>query len=203
MPKNAAQAEELVDHVVLRPTDWGPDFVPQAVAESRPRTVAVLDEECRWQREPLPASALASLSRYAELPGRGGKGTVRVTAVATVHTSEAAADQHLTATLEEALRCREQEIRPGERVTGLRSAGSVFGTGHQDWADDSAYENGTYVTREGAHSYSWSVARVGAVTVGVSVKGARGHTDEELQRWFTDSSFQMVDSVKTRTGREE
>ncbi|URM90950.1 hypothetical protein LUW75_14210 [Streptomyces sp. MRC013] len=202
MPRNAAQAEELVDQVVLRPTDWGPDFVPQAVAESRPRTVAVLDEECRWQREPLPASALASLSRYAELPGRGEKGTVRVTAVATVHTSEADADEQLATTLEEAQRCREQEIRPGERLTGLRSAGTAFGTRRQQWANDEAHEMGTYVTREGAHPYLWSVARVGAVTIGVSVKGARGHTDEELQHWFTNSSVQMIESVETRTGRE-
>ncbi|MCP9944247.1 hypothetical protein LUX12_04715 [Streptomyces somaliensis] len=202
MPKNAAQAEELVDQVVLQPTDWGPDFVPQAVAESRPRTVAVLDGECRWQREPLPASALASLSRYAELPGRGGKGTVRVTAVATVHTSEAVADEQLAATLEETRRCREQEIRPGERLTGLHSAGSAFGMRRQQWANDSVYETGTYVTREGAHPYLWSVARVGSVIVNASVKGARGYTEEELQNWFTNSIFEMVESVETRTGRE-
>lgn len=202
MPRNAAQAEELVDRAVLRPTGWGPDFVPQTVAESRPRTVAVLDEECRWQRGPLPASALASLSRYAELPGRDGKGTVRVTAVATVHTSEAGADEYLAATLEESRRCREQEVRPGERLTGLRSAGTVFGTRSQHWADDNAHERGTYVTREGAHPYLWSVSRVGTVTVGVSVKGARGYTDEELQSWFTHASTQLIDSVETLTERE-
>ncbi|GAA2435237.1 hypothetical protein [Streptomyces lavendulocolor] len=191
-----------MDHVVLRPADWGPEFVPQAVAESRPRTVAVLDGKCRWQREPLPAGVWASLSRYAELPGRDGKGTVRVTAVATVHTSELGADEQLSTTLEEVLRCREQEIRSGERLTELGSTGTPFGLRGQQWADDNVYERGMYVTREGAHPYVWSVARVGTVTVGVSVKGAAGHTAEELNRWVTQSLPQMTGRVKARTRKE-
>jgi hypothetical protein len=69
----------------------------------------------------------ASLSRYAELPGRDGKGTVRVTAVVTVHTSELGADEQLSTTLEEVLRCREQEIRSGASLTELGSTGTPFG----------------------------------------------------------------------------
>ncbi|MEU5522885.1 hypothetical protein ABZ759_20110 [Streptomyces sp. NPDC047860] len=200
MPKSAAQAEALADGVVFRSVDWGPGFVPQPVAESRPRTVAALDERCRWQREPLPEGVLASLSRYAELPARDGKGTVRVTAVATVHTSELGADEQLAITLEEVLRCPDQEIRARERLTDLVSDG--FPLGRQHWATDNVHETGMYVTAEGAHPYTWSVARLGTVTVGASVKGAKGYTTEELNRWVTRAMPEMVDRVRARTGRE-
>ncbi|RST12021.1 hypothetical protein E2C00_16970 [Streptomyces sp. WAC05374] len=202
MPRTAEQGEALVDHVVLRPADWGAGFVAQPVAESPPRTVAVLDERCQWQREPLPSGVLASLSRYAELPGREGKGTVRVTAVATVHTSELGADEQLSVTLEEVLRCRRQEIRVGERLEGLESTGTPFGARGQHWADDNVYERGTYVSAEGAHPYTWSVARVGSVTIGVSVKGAKGYSTAELSRWITETLPVMGERVKQRTGRE-
>ncbi|MGI5478832.1 hypothetical protein [Streptomyces lavendofoliae] len=202
VPRTTVQGESLVDHVVLRPADWGPGFVAQPVAESAPRTVAVLDDRCRWRRESLPPGVLASLSRYAELPGRDGKGTVRVTAVATVHTSGLDADEQLSVTLEEVLRCRKQEIRAGEHLEGLTSTGTPFGARGQQWADDSVYERGVYVTAEGTHTYTWSVARVGSVTFGVSVKGARGYSDAELQRWITESLPVMADRVKRRTGRE-
>ncbi|MFE9773468.1 hypothetical protein ACFYOV_17640 [Streptomyces sp. NPDC005931] len=122
--------------------------------------------------------------------------------MATVHTSALGADEQLSTTLEEVLRCREQEIRPGERLTELGSTGTPFGSRGQQWADDSVYEQGTYVTREGTHPYIWSVARVGTVTFGVSVKGARGYAAEQLSSWVTQSLPQMAERVEQRTGRD-
>ncbi|OII65673.1 hypothetical protein BJP40_16245 [Streptomyces sp. CC53] len=175
IPRTRADALRLARAVAFLPRDWGDGFVAQDPAESDPDTWAVLDETCRWTREPLPGDVLAAVSRYSELPLGEGRGAVRVTAVVTVHTTVASADDRLSTTLEEVMRCPEQEIRPGERITDLNSLGRPAGTS-QDYADDSVFEAGTYVLQSGGttltHPYQWTVDRLGPVTIAVSVRGA-------------------------------
>ncbi|PRH77175.1 hypothetical protein C6N75_21695 [Streptomyces solincola] len=202
VPENAAQAEALTDRVAFQPADWGPDFRAEAAPESRPRTVAALDGQCRWQRVPLPPGVLASRSRYAWLPGSAGKGPLRVTAVVTVYATEQAADRELADALEQSLRCPEQQIRDGERVGGLQSAASPFGVHGQQWADDHVIEQGFYATPDGARPYSWGVGRIGAVTIGVSVRGGAGHTPQDLLVQANAPMAGMGERVKARLGRE-
>ncbi|QWA25795.1 hypothetical protein KJK32_43740 [Streptomyces sp. JCM17656] len=112
VPRTSKDGQRLVESVVFAPGDWGRDFVAQDPAVSRPGTWAVLDDGCRWEREKAPRGVLASLSRYSLLPAGGSKGAVKVTAVATAHSSALGADEQLSTTLEEVLRCPEQHPGP-------------------------------------------------------------------------------------------
>lgn len=180
--------------------EWGAGFRAQQPAASAPGTVAVLDEQCRWQRRPLPASVLASLSRYSELPGAGGRGTLKVTAVVTVHADVSAADQQLSTTLEEPLLCRVQQVRTDEQIAGLMSAASPYGEGGNTYADDQVVEIGQYLSGASAQTYRWYVTRLGTVTVAVSVMGATGYTDDELVRYASPAVTKMLDRVKDELG---
>ncbi|MFI9562437.1 hypothetical protein [Streptomyces rishiriensis] len=200
LPRTGPQAEALAQAVVLQPQAWGPDFRAQRPAASTPGTVAVLDAECRWQRRPLPSTVLASSSRYSEQPGRGGKGTLKVTAAVTVHTSVRAADEQLATTLEEALRCRDQQVRTDERISGLASVATPYGQGGNTYADDSVLEIGSYLTGDTPQSYRWNVARLGSVTVAVSVMGARGYKDDELTRAASYALTTMLSRIESELG---
>ncbi|MEU6061870.1 hypothetical protein [Streptomyces sp. NPDC047097] len=202
VPRTPSRAEELTDRAALQPPDWGADFTAERTARSASRTVAVLDGDCRWQRRTLPPGVLASLSRYARRPGTDGKGPLRVTSVVTVHTSEEGADQELNDTLEQSMRCPEQQISTDERTGELQSAATPFGTRGQTWADDQVVEQGTYVTSDGALPYSWTIARIGTVTIAVSARGGRGYTAQELMELAGRPLAVMGERVKARTGRE-
>ncbi len=206
VPKTEEEALRLVRAVVFTPRDWGPEFVAQDPAESGPRSWAVLDATCHWRREPSPDGVLATLSRYSELPGAADRGTVRLTAVVTVHRTVAGADRQVNTTLEEAMRCPDQWVRPGERITDLVSAGSPWGTGAQTYADDSVYESGRYVSQsadgETRHPYEWVVNRIGTVVVAVSVKGGAGHTPEELAELATQGTSGMRSSLVALLGED-
>lgn len=204
LPKTAKQGEALADYATIRAADWGTGFVSRPEgAESTPRTVAVLDVQCRWRRQPLPAGVLASLTRYAELPGRDGKGTVQVTAMVTVHTTDLGADDQLSVTLEDALRCPRQEARPGEYVGELASTWVSFHPYEPQWADETVYESGIYVTSKGTYPYQWSVARHGSVVVAASVKGAEGYSFQEMRDRLIQSLVDMGERVEDRIGREK
>ncbi|MET8164567.1 hypothetical protein ABZT34_09960 [Streptomyces sp. NPDC005329] len=200
VPRTRRRAETVAQAVALRPADWGAGFRAQQPAASAPGTVAVLDEQCRWQRRPLPASALASLSRYSELPGTGGRGTLKVTAAVTVHADVTAADQQLSTTLEEALRCRVQQVRTDERIAGLMSVATPYGQGGNTYADDQVVEIGQYLSGTSVQTYRWFVTRLGTVTVGVSVMGATGYTDDELLRYASPAVTKMLDRVQDELG---
>ncbi|MEU4872596.1 hypothetical protein [Streptomyces sp. NPDC021608] len=200
VPRSKPQADALARAVVLQPQDWRSGFRAQRPAASAPGTVAVLDEECRWQRRSLPSSVLASSSRYSELPGAGGKGTVKVTSSVTVHTTVEAADQQLATTLEEALRCREQQVRTDERISGLASVASPYGQGGNTYADDSVVEIGSYLTGNSAQPYHWNVARLGSVTVAVSVMGATGYKDDELTNFASLALSKMLSRIESGLG---
>ncbi|WP_333740562.1 hypothetical protein [Streptomyces sp. IBSBF 2806] len=200
LPRTGRQAEALVQAVALQPQDWGSGFRAQRPSASTPGTVAVLDAECRWQRRPLPSSVLASSSRYSELPGTGGEGTLKVTAAVTVHTTVRAADEQLATTLEEALRCREQQVRTDERISGLASVATPYGQGGNTYADDSVLEIGSYLTGNTPQSYRWNVARLGSVTVAVSVMGAPGYRDDELTKRASYALTTMLSRIESELG---
>nr|WP_253267790.1 hypothetical protein [Streptomyces asoensis] len=200
VPKTKPQAEALAAAVALKPEAWGADFRAQQPAASAPGTAAVLDEQCRWERRSLPQGVLASLSRYSELPGTTGKGEIKVTAAVTVHATVLDADDQLSTTLEEPLRCREQQVRTDERISGLMSTGTPYGQGENTYSDDQVVEIGSYLTGTAKQSYFWFVTRLGTVTLAVSVKGAKGYTDSELNRFGSQATSTMLSRVEFELG---
>ncbi|MCX5269592.1 hypothetical protein [Streptomyces sp. NBC_00199] len=202
VPRTGRQAESLVRKVTLQPSAWGPSWRAQQPAASAPGTVAVLDAQCRWQRRPLPKTVLASLSRYSELPGAGGKGTVKVTAAVTVHATVRDADQQLATTLEEPLRCQVQQVRTDEQISKLGSAASPFGQSGNTYADDQVVEIGSYLTGRTAQTYRWYVYRLSTVTMAVSVMGATGYRPDELEQLALPALLKMLNSVKSELGGE-
>lgn len=199
VPRTSKDGQTLVEAVVFAPGDWGRGFVAQDPAVSRPGTWAVLDDGCRWEREKAPRGVLASLSRYSLLPGGRSQDAIRVTAAATVHSSALGADEQLSTTLEEVLRCPEQHPRADARITGLNSLGTPFGAREQEYADDSVLEAGQYVEKGGAvQPYRWMVARLGTIVVAVSVTGGKGHTEQDLQQLGADALGQMLARVQQR-----
>ncbi|WP_327726391.1 hypothetical protein OG250_01660 [Streptomyces sp. NBC_00487] len=203
VPGSRRKGATLAEAVVMRPQDWGAGFEAQPLARSAEGTVAALDEECRWQRRALPDGVLASLSLYSELPGTGKRGTIKVTASVTVHTTVLGADDQLSETLEEALRCPEQQVRADERIEKLMSVGTPRGMRGNNYADDSILETGVYLTGSGEAMYRWMVTRLGQVNVTVSLKGAEGYTVAELEQYMTRGTTTMLDRVRYELGGGE
>lgn len=200
VPRTRPQAEALAEAVALEPEAWGAGFRAQRPAASTPGTVAVLDEQCRWGRRSLPGSVLASLSRYSELPAVGSKGEIQVTAAITVHATVRDADERLAATLEEPLRCQEQQVRAGEWISELMSAATPYGQGNNNYADDQVVEIGSYSTGDSEQRYFWYVTRLGTVTLAVSVKGAEGYSDTELNQYAAQANVKMLNRVQFELG---
>ncbi len=205
VPRARQDGATLAEAVAMRPKDWGADFEAQPLARSAEGTIALLDDQCRWQRTALPDDVLASLSLYSQLPGAGKRGTVRVTATVTVHTAVLDADDHVSATLEEALRCPEQQVRADERIAELMSVGTPLGMRGNNYADDSVLETGVYLTGTGTGKavYRWMVTRLGPVTMTVSIKGAEGYTVAELEQFMTRGTTTMLDRVRYELGGSE
>ncbi|MGW0942442.1 hypothetical protein ACWD4O_07745 [Streptomyces sp. NPDC002623] len=200
VPRTKAQAEALAKAVALRPQGWGAGFVAQQPAESAPGTAAVLDEQCRWQRRSLPQGVLASLSLYSARPAVKGKGELKVTAAVTVHATVLDADEQLSTTLEEALRCPVQQVRTDEQIAGLRSIGTPYGQGANSYADDDVLEAGSYLSADGEQTYRWDVARLGTLTVAVSVKGAAGYSVDELTDYMSEGLVSMLNRAEFELG---
>jgi hypothetical protein len=199
VPRTSKDGRRLAESVVLVPGDWGRGYVARTPAESTPGTWAVLNERCRWQREKLPRGVLASTSRYSRLPAGKGKGAVKVTAVTTVHASVLGADEQLSTTLEEVLRCPEQRPRSQERLTGLGSLGTPFGAREQQYADDYVLEAGKYAENGGAaQPYRWMLARLGTVVVAVSVTAGAGYTELDVNDLGSKALAQMLTRVEQR-----
>ncbi|MFM9588376.1 hypothetical protein ACKI1J_02585 [Streptomyces scabiei] len=203
VPRSGREGAALAAKVAMRPKDWGAGFRAQPLARSAAGTVAVLDEECRWQRRARPEGVLGSLSRYSELPGDGKRGTVKVTATVTVHSTVLGADDQMSEMLEEALRCPEQQVRADERITKLMSVGTPRGLRGNDYADDSVVETGAYLTGSGEALYRWMVTRLGPVTLTVSFKGAAGYTVDDLEQYVTRGTITMLDRVAYELGGGE
>ncbi|MFE2586199.1 hypothetical protein [Streptomyces sp. NPDC059378] len=200
VPRTSSRAQALAAAVALQPRGWGADFRAQRPAVSTPGTLAVLDTQCRWERHELPGGVLASLSRYSEIPAAGGKGEVKVSAAVTVHTTVRDADERLATTLEEPLRCRQQEVRTDEWISKLISTASPYGTGNNTYADDQVVEIGKYLTGKSEQTYGWYVTRLGTVTLSVSVKGAKGYSDDELITYASNANAAMLTRLESELG---
>ncbi|WP_309226282.1 hypothetical protein [Streptomyces lunaelactis] len=198
-PRTAADGVRLARAVAAGPELFGPGHVKRTPYESDPADWAVLDEDCVWQRSPLPAGVLASLTRRSELPAEGAKGPMRFAAVVTVHREVSSADWELARSLEEVLRCPEQQLSQSEKIAGMISQGTVFGAGGNRFAEDSIGESGQFYSDEagGPHDYYWDQARIGQVTVAVVGKGADGRTKDELNDALGAAISSMMIRVRT------
>ncbi|MFI6347131.1 hypothetical protein [Streptomyces sp. NPDC050560] len=197
LPRTRERAARLAAEVALEPGDLGPDFVRSDPYETDTATWPVLDRACVWRREPLPPGVLASLSRASEVPGKEpGRPRLRMSAVVTVHSSVAGADQEMATTLEEALQCPDQDLGAGQHVHGLISSGNPFGKRAQEYAEDSIGETGTFATDgdKGPYPYLWQIARIGQVTVAVAAKGGAGIDDAA----FDDYSAHALPNMLSR-----
>ncbi|WP_329543602.1 hypothetical protein OG548_01465 [Streptomyces sp. NBC_01356] len=198
-PKTPAEALRLARAVAAAPVNWGPGFVRRSPYESEPGKWPVLDANCVWEREPLPATVLATLTRYSELPAEDGKGPIRVAAVVTVHRTAKDADWEMAETLEEALRCPDQQLRQGERISDLLSQGAGYGALGNFNSEDTLTESGKYYSDElgGPHYYYWVQSRVAQVTVAVVGRGAEGRTEDEVDAALNQGTGQMLSLVES------
>jgi len=198
-PKTPAAAERLARAVAAVPISWGPGFVKRDPYESDPGFWPVLDANCVWEREPLPATVLATLTRYSEVPAEDGKGPISVAAVVTVHRTVNDADWEMAETLEEALRCPDQQLRQGERITELASQGSDFGILGNLAAEDMLTEGGKYYSNElgGPYYYYWTQSRLGPVTVASVGKGSKGRSADEVNAALLQGAGAMISRAKS------
>jgi hypothetical protein len=200
VPRTKNRAEALAAAVALKPQGWGAGFRAQRPAVSTPGTVAVLDEQCRWERRTLSKGVLASLSRYSGIPAVGRKGELKVSAAVTVHATVREADEQLASTLEEPLRCRQQQVRTDEWIYKLMSTATPYGQGDNTYSDDQVVEMGKYLTGKSEQTYGWHVTRLGTVTLSVSVKGAKGYSDNELAKYASDADAAMLIRLESELG---
>lgn len=158
----------------------------------------VLDDSCVWQGGTRPSGVLYSLTSYSELPPADGKGPLRVAATVTVHRDAKGAEWEMADTLEEALRCPDQKLRDGERVSQLMSLGAVYGTGGNFTAEDSIAEIGKYHndTVAGSQEYGWFQSRLGQVTVAIVTKGAEGRTPEDINTSRVEALVGMMNRLE-------
>ena len=201
-PKTRAEAVRLARAAAAAPATWGPGFVKRSPYESDPGLRPVLDADCVWQLGPLPSTVLATLTRYSELPAEDGKGAIRVAATVTVHRAVKDADWEMAGTLEEALRCPDQQLRQGERITGLGSQGAKFGLMGNLTAADMLTEGGKYYSDElgGPYHYYWTQNRVGPVTVASVGKGAKGRSSDEVNTAIVQGASAMRSRVESELG---
>ncbi|MFF6774015.1 hypothetical protein ACFY8W_10660 [Streptomyces sp. NPDC012637] len=205
VPKTTADADRLAREIVAGPDAWGPDYVKRTPYLSAPGSWPVLDAKCTWEGGERPRSVLSSVTAYSEIPAAGGKGPLRVAATVTVHRTESDADWEMAETLEEALRCPDQRLRDGERIIGLTSLGTPYGTGGNTSTIDTVLERGDYlnVAFKGRHYYTWLQSRVGQVTVATVVKGAPGYTEEAgANDAQVRANVIMQDRVKKQLGAQ-
>ncbi|MGA5453000.1 hypothetical protein ACPCVO_40830 [Streptomyces umbrinus] len=204
-PKTRAEALRLARAIAAAPARWGPGFVKRSPYESDPAFQPVLDANCVWQRGPLPSTVLATLTRYSELPAEDGKGPIRMAGIVTVHRTAKDADWEMAGTLEEALRCPDQQLRQGERITGLGSQGAEYGLMGNLTAEDMLTEGGKYYSDElgGPYHYYWTQSRMGQVTVAAVGKGSKGRSADEVNTALLQGAGAMVSAVETELGADQ
>ncbi|GAA2229310.1 hypothetical protein [Streptomyces nogalater] len=182
LPRTRDQAAALVRAIMPGPSAFGPGTVRREPYESDPRRWAVLGDSCVWEQRALPADVLASLTRHYEIPARGGRGPLRLSAVVTVHRDAEQADWENAEVLEEMMRCPSQLLRPGEMLGNLTDVPNALGDSGNGFADDFLAESGTYTGEDvgGPHPYVWEQSRIGRFTLAVSARGAEGWTKRDL-----------------------
>ncbi|MEU9958134.1 hypothetical protein [Streptomyces sp. NPDC050982] len=202
IPKTRAEALRLARAIAATPAKWGPGYVRRTPYESDPGLRPVLGADCVWQLKPLPATVLTTLTRYSELPAEDGKGPIRVAAVVTVHRTVKDADWEMAGTLEEALRCPDQQLRRGERITELGSLGAGFGLLGNLTAEDMLTEGGKYYSDDlgGPHHYYSTQSRWGQVTIAAFGKGSEGRSADEVNTALLQGAGAMVSRVESELG---
>lgn len=201
-PRTAAEAKRLALAVVAGPDAWGPEYVERSPFLSAPGSWPVLDEHCTWEAGSLPGSVLYSVTSYSEIPAAGGKGAVRVAATVTIHRTASDADWEMAETLEEALRCTEQRLREGERISGLTSVSPLYDD--QSTTDDLLVERGSYLNDAFGKPqfYTWLQSRIGQVSFATVVKGAPGYTEAKTTDAQVRANVIMQDRVKKQWGAQ-
>ncbi|GHH86287.1 hypothetical protein GCM10018793_57570 [Streptomyces sulfonofaciens] len=199
-PRTTAQARALVRKVIADPELIGPDAERGTPYESDPATWAVLDDGCTWRRERLPGDVLATLTRHFEMPDGHGR-TARLTATVTVHRTALQAAWEQAGVLDEAMACPQQTLRPGERLTGLRSSAFAFGEGSNDYSDDELKERGQCRDeRGGPYAYFWTQAAFGPVVLSTSSCGGRDEDSDPFARSASASMVRMLGRAKAEIG---
>ncbi|MGV9451604.1 hypothetical protein [Streptomyces sp. NPDC003635] len=183
-PRTRSEAVAFVRNLATRPDNFGPGFRKARPFESDPAQWAVLDENCVWQRQPLPATVLASLTRRFVLPESGAKGAVRVSLTVTVHRDTTAARRDMATSLEEAMRCPAQQLNATERVRGLYSRADPFSERRNAITDDDLVESGQYLVdgAKDALPFDWFKYRLGPVTIAATDRIGAGYDEEAAGR---------------------
>lgn len=210
-PQTRSEAVAFVRGLTPRADNFGSGFRKAQPYESDPGEWAVLDEDCVWQRQPLPDTALASLTRRFELPGSEGKGPVQVSMTVTVHKDTTAARRDMAVSLEEALRCPTQRLNATEQVRGLYSRADPFSEARNGVTDDDLIESGELLVDgvKGALPFDWFKYRLGPVTVAATDRIGAGHTDEEASRIASQVAQGVaytaaeIDSIGGNTARDD
>ena len=192
-PRTRAEAVEFVRELTVRPDYFGTGYRKRDPFESDPAEWAVLGEDCLWRREALPGTVLASLTRGYELPAKDGKGPVYVSLTVTVHQDVVAARRDMAGSLEEALRCPEQQLNATDRVSRLYSRVDAFADGRTVISDDDLTESGNWAADGAkAHPFDWYKFRMGPVTVAATARHGSGRTEAEDSTVTTDMGKGMT-----------
>ncbi|MER5904859.1 hypothetical protein ABT150_32990 [Streptomyces mirabilis] len=201
-PRTADQARALIGKVIAGPELFGPGVVRTTPYESDPSRWAVLGDGCTWHLAELPAGVLATLTRHFEVPAEGAKGPVRLSATVTVHRTALDAAWEQAGMLEESLGCKEELLRPGERLTELSSTAFARGEGLNSSSDEFLEETGLCVSdsRGGPYPYKWDQATLDSVVISTSVCGGRGREADELSTLVQGALPKMLVRAKSELG---
>ncbi|MFF0201473.1 hypothetical protein [Streptomyces sp. NPDC005017] len=203
VPRTKAAAGRLIGQVIAGPELFGSEARRDSPYESDPDTWSVLDENCVWQREPLPERVLATLTRHFVRPAAEGKGAVRMTVTVTVHPATADAAWEQAGMLEEALGCSEQTLSEGRKLSNLFSNASVWGEGGNNFAEDSLFEIGTCSSADegGPYPYQYQQATFGPVVVSMSACAGEGWDAQGLLNEVNGPVPRMLLRAEKQIGR--
>ncbi|WP_051794691.1 hypothetical protein [Streptomyces sp. NRRL S-87] len=202
VPRTAERAGELVARVLPGPDAFGPGIRPDRPYESEPDRWPVLDRWCDWRSAPLPRDVLATRTRTFRVPGGPGRAEARLTATVTVHPDALDSAWEIARSMEEVMRCPDQQLREGRRLTSLFTSVLDYGEQAGDWAQDAFSETGQYHDGTGGpYPYTWSQGRYGPVTVAVAALGARGVPREALAPYVAQGQARMLHRAQLALGR--
>lgn len=205
-PTTAAQGQAVIGRLIPDAALFGADVRPAVPYEAAPGRWSDLAENCVWRVEETPEDVLATRTRYFWLPAEksGGKGAVRLSTTITVHRTALDAAWEQAGMLEEALGCREQVLRPGERLTNLHSYAFGQGEGSNVDLDDSLLEIGECrsETRGGPYPYFWQQAALGSVVMSASACGGEGRTADEIQSLVQDPLIRVMLRAEKEIGSD-
>ncbi|RSS78920.1 hypothetical protein [Streptomyces sp. WAC06614] len=203
-PRTAAEARDLLGRVMLDEGVFGPQARRATPFESDPRRWPVLDRNCVWQTDALPADVLATTTRHFRIPAGDGHGTVRLDVTVTVHHDRAGSGWETARAMEEVLRCPDQQLTADERLRKIWGNSDYFGQQGNVWTEDAFAESGEYVNEQDGTTgpYTWSQSQVGPVTLAVAGKGAAGFPDKELTSLIVKGTSEMTFKARKALAKE-